>query len=47
MVKMPKGFEVINVDTGAVKSRKTTKEKAEKQIRLLNAIEHGFVPSKR
>jgi hypothetical protein len=46
-VKVPKGYQVINVDTGDVKSRKTTKEKAEKQIRLLNAIEHGFVPKKR
>lgn len=28
------------------KSKGTTKEKAESQIRLLNTIEHGFVPDK-
>lgn len=30
-----------------VKAKRTTKEKAEKQKRLLNAIEHGFKPSKK
>jgi hypothetical protein len=29
-----------------VHAKKTTKEKAEKQKRLLNAVEHGFVPTK-
>ena len=28
-------------------AKHTTKTKAEKQARLLNAIEHGFVPTKR
>lgn len=27
------------------KAKKTTKKKAKKQVRLLNAIEHGFEPS--
>lgn len=29
-----------------VKAKHTTKAKAAKQKRLLNAIEHGFVPTK-
>lgn len=32
---------------GGVKAKGTTKKKAERQKRLLNAIEHGFKPSKR
>ena len=28
------------------KAKKTSKRKAESQIKLLNAIEHGFVPKK-
>ncbi len=30
----------------AVHAKKTTKAKAKKQQRLLNAIDHGFVPGK-
>lgn len=33
-------YEVINEDTGEVKARHTTKEDAERQVRLLEAIEH-------
>jgi len=32
---------------GGVKARGTTKAKATSQQRLLNAIEHGFVPDKK
>lgn len=32
---------------GGVKSKSTTLKKAKKQKRLLNAIEHGFIPRKR
>lgn len=32
---------------GGVKAKHTTKEKAEKQRRLLNAIDHGFVPRRK
>lgn len=32
---------------GGVKAKATTKTNAEKQKRLLNAVEHGFVPTKR
>lgn len=34
------------VSSGGVHAKSTSKAKAEAQIRLLNAIEHGFVPSK-
>jgi hypothetical protein len=32
---------------GGVKAKKTTKRKAKKQKRLLNAIEHGWRPTRR
>lgn len=32
---------------GGVKAKSTTKKKAESQKRLLNAIEHGFKPTKK
>lgn len=46
--KLPRknAYQVKNVDTGLVHSRATTKRKAESQIRLLNAIDHGFKPMK-
>jgi hypothetical protein len=34
------GYEVINKDTGAVKAKNAIKEDAERQVRLLHAIEH-------
>ncbi len=39
-------FQVINTETGEVKARGTTKDKAQSQARLLNAIEFNpsFVP---
>ena len=39
-------FEIINKDTGKGHG-KTSKSKATKQMRLLNAIEHGFRPRRR
>lgn len=33
-------FEVVNEDTGEVKAEHTTKEDAERQVRLLHQIEH-------
>jgi hypothetical protein len=33
-------YEVVNKDTKEVKAKHSTKEDAEKQIRLLEAIEH-------
>lgn len=38
------GFRVST--PGGVKAKHTTLKKAIRQKRLLNAIEHGFVPSK-
>ena len=40
-------FQVVNADSREVKAKHTTKANAEKQVRLLNAIEHGFVPRKK
>ena len=34
-------YRVVNADTGEVHAEETTKEKAEAQIRLMNASEHG------
>lgn len=38
-------YEVINTDTGEVKSRHTSKAKAEKQMKLLKGIEHDWTPT--
>jgi hypothetical protein len=37
-------YSVINKKTGAIHAKRTTKRKAKSQVRLLNAIDHGFVP---
>ncbi len=34
------GYEVFNTDTGDVKAKHANKEDAERQLRLLRAIEH-------
>jgi hypothetical protein len=36
------GFEVVNEETGDVKSKHSTKEDAERQVELLEGIEHGM-----
>ena len=38
-------YKVISVESGTIHSKHTTKEKALKQVRLLQAIEHGFIPT--
>jgi hypothetical protein len=40
-------YRVYNKETKEVKAKGTTLKKAKSMIRLLNAIEHGFVPTKR
>ena len=40
-------YTVRNVETGRVLSKHTTLEKAEAQVRLLQAIDHGFKPTGR
>jgi hypothetical protein len=34
------------ITPNGVHAKSTTKENAQKQVRLLNAIDHGFVPTK-
>lgn len=41
------GFEVVNAQTGEIHAKHTTKAKAQRQVRLLNATEHGFKPTGR
>lgn len=43
----PHCWGVINKRTGRIHSRCTTEAKARSQIRLLNAVDHGWVPSNR
>ena len=43
----PKCWTVINSDTGMIKSKCTSKKKAEAQMRLLYGIEKGWKPKKR
>lgn len=38
-------YEVINKDTGDVKAKHSTKEDAEKQVKLLHGLEHGWEPT--
>ena len=45
-VSKVKGGYRVSSPTGT-RAKKTSKRKAKSQIRLLNAIDHGFVPSKR
>lgn len=40
-------FSVQNAETGKVLSKKTTMKNAVAQIRLLQALEHGFKPTGR
>lgn len=36
------GWEVINTETGDIKAHHATETDAAAQVRLLNAIEHGY-----
>lgn len=38
-------YSVINSKTGRIHSYHTTYEKAQAQVRLLNAVRHGFIPT--
>ena len=38
-------YQVYNKDTGEVKAESTSKAKAERQLRLLRGIEHGWTPT--
>lgn len=39
-------YEVMNIDSGR-KHGKTSKKKAQAQMRLLQAIEHGYIPKRK
>jgi len=39
-------YSVKNIKTGEFHSKGSSKEDAKRQVRLLNAIDHGFVPTK-
>ena len=38
-------WEVVNKDSGDVKAKHTSKEDAEKQVKLLEGLEHGWEPT--
>lgn len=40
-------FRVVNTDTGKVHAKRVTKKVAKSQLKLLNAIEHGYDPNPR
>jgi len=40
------GVVVRNKATGKIHAKNTTKRKAAAQLRLLNAVDHGWKPSK-
>jgi hypothetical protein len=39
-------YRVRNTETGDIKANATTKKKAEAMVRLLNAVNHGWKPSR-
>jgi hypothetical protein len=38
-------YQVVNTETGQAKSKPTSKAKAERQLKLLRGIEHGWTPT--
>ena len=43
--KVKGGYRVRNMDTGKVHSEHTTKKNAQRQLRLLRAVDHGWTPT--
>ena len=43
--KIEDKFRVVNLATGKVHAKHTTRAKAEAQVRLLEAVDHGFQPT--
>jgi phage gp16-like protein len=43
--KVDGAYQVIDRETGKVYSRHTTKERAERQRRLLEGVRHGWKPT--
>jgi hypothetical protein len=44
-VEGEEAWEVVNKDSGDVKAKHASKEDAEKQVKLLEGLEHGWEPS--
>ena len=40
------GYRVVNSDTGKIHSQHTTKENAERQLKLLRGLDHGWKQQK-
>lgn len=38
-------YQVVNTETGDVKAESTSKAKAERQLKLLRGVEHGWTPT--
>ena len=48
IIKNPGGtYRVVNSQTGSVKAARTTKTNAQRQVRLLQGVEHGMTPRKK
>lgn len=45
VIKQDDGYQVVDRETGKVFSQHTTKEKAERQRRLLEGVRHGWKPT--
>lgn len=45
VIKKDDGYQVVDRETGKVFSQHTTKEKAERQRRLLEGVRHGWKPT--
>jgi hypothetical protein len=45
VIKQDDGYQVVDRETGKVFSQHTTKEKAERQRRLLEGVRHGWRPT--
>jgi hypothetical protein len=45
--KRGSAYEVVNTETGEVKAAHTSRQNAKRQVRLLNAVKHGFKPTGR
>lgn len=45
VAKTDEGYQVVDRETGKVYSRHTTKDKAERQRRLLEGVRHGWKPT--
>ena len=45
--KTPKGFQVVNTETGELKAKHSSRDKAQAQVRLLRGIEHGMKPRRK